>query len=237
MFDRTFIEAGPGGKKRLTMLLSLLLQIIVLAALIAAPLIYTQVLPRAQLRSVLAAPTPPPPALPKPPMTERPQASVSHSFRFDPSDLTAPRPHALSTDLPAPPAISDGTHGGDPSSTAVGLIGSLIEPPDPPTTPAIKKPAAKLVRIASMQVSQVIRQVQPVYPPMAKQVRVQGVVEFTAIIGKTGSIEHLQLVRGHPLLVKAAEDAILQWKYKPTLLNGEPVEVITDIFVNFTLTP
>ena len=237
MFDQTFIEAGPSGKKRLTMLLSLLLQIIFLAALIAAPLIYTQILPRAQLRSVFAAPTPPPPALPKPPMTVRPQVSVSHSFRFNPSDLPALRPHAPSTDLPAPPIVSDGTPGGDPSSTAVALIGSPIKPPDPPVAPAIKKSVAKPLRIASMQASQIIRQVQPAYPPMAKQVRVQGVVEFTAIIGKTGSIEHLQLVRGHPLLVKAAEDAILQWKYKPTLLNGEPVEVITDIFVNFTLTP
>jgi protein TonB len=72
---------------------------------------------------------------------------------------------------------------------------------------------------------------------MAKQVRIQGAVEFTAVIGKTGGIEHLQLLHGHPLLVKAAEEAILQWKYKPTLLNGEPVEVITDIVVNFTLTP
>jgi protein TonB len=88
-----------------------------------------------------------------------------------------------------------------------------------------------------MEASQLVHKVQPAYPEMAKQVRVQGVVEFTAIIGKTGNIEHLQLVRGHPLLVKAAEQAILQWKYKPTILNGEPVEVITDIVVNFTLTP
>jgi len=237
MFDQTFIEAGARGKKRFTLLLSLLLQIIVLAALIAAPLIYTQVLPRAQLRSVFAAPTPPPPALPRPPMTVRTQVSSFRPFRFDPSDVRVARAPAPSADLPTPPGISDGTTGGDPSSTTMPLVVSPMKPPDPPPATTAKKPVSKPLRIASMEASQLVHKVQPAYPEMAKQVRVQGVVEFTAIIGKTGSIEHLQLVRGHPLLVKAAEEAILQWKYKPTLLNGEPVEVITDIVVNFTLTP
>jgi protein TonB len=80
-----------------------------------------------------------------------------------------------------------------------------------------------------------IRRVQPVYPPLAKSARVQGTVEFTATISKDGNIENLTLVRGHPLLVAAAREAVLQWKYRPTMLNGEPVEVITDIIVNFTL--
>jgi protein TonB len=80
-----------------------------------------------------------------------------------------------------------------------------------------------------------IRKVMPVYPPLAKSARVQGTVEFTAVISKDGTIQNLQLVRGHPLLVNAAKQAVLQWKYKPTLLNGEPVQVITDIVVNFTL--
>jgi protein TonB len=80
-----------------------------------------------------------------------------------------------------------------------------------------------------------IRKVEPVYPPLAKSARVQGTVEFTAIISKAGNIENLQLVRGHPLLVNAAKEAVLQWKYKPTQLNGQAVEVVTDIIVNFTL--
>ena len=75
----------------------------------------------------------------------------------------------------------------------------------------------------------------PTYPPLAKQARIQGTVRFTAIIGKDGTIQNLQLVSGHPLLVPAAQDAVKQWVYKPTLLNGEPVEVITQIDVNFTL--
>jgi protein TonB len=80
-----------------------------------------------------------------------------------------------------------------------------------------------------------IRRVQPVYPALAKSARVSGTVEFTAVISKEGNIENLQLVRGHPLLVNAAREAVLQWKYKPTMLNGQPVEVVTSIIVNFTL--
>ena len=75
----------------------------------------------------------------------------------------------------------------------------------------------------------------PAYPPLAKQARIQGTVSFTAIIGTDGTIQNLQLVSGHPLLVPAAQAAVSQWVYRPTLLNGEPVEVITQIDVNFTL--
>jgi periplasmic protein TonB len=66
---------------------------------------------------------------------------------------------------------------------------------------------------------------------------VQGAVEFTASISKEGRVENVQLLRGHPLLVNAAREAVLQWRYRPTLLNVQPVEVVTDIVVNFTLNP
>jgi protein TonB len=80
-----------------------------------------------------------------------------------------------------------------------------------------------------------VSQPRPVYPPLAKQARIQGVVRFTAIIGRDGTIQNLTLVSGHPLLVSSAQEAVKQWRYKPTLLNGEPVEVVTQIDVNFTL--
>jgi protein TonB len=77
--------------------------------------------------------------------------------------------------------------------------------------------------------------VQPSYPPLARQARIQGTVVLQAIIGKDGSIEHLRAVSGHPMLIPSAIDAVSQWKYKPYLLNGEPVEVDTQVTVNFTL--
>lgn len=80
-----------------------------------------------------------------------------------------------------------------------------------------------------------IRKVTPVYPPLARQARISGTVRFSAIISKDGRIENLQVISGHPLLIQSAEEAVRQWVYKPTLLNGEPTEVSTTIDVNFTL--
>jgi protein TonB len=80
-----------------------------------------------------------------------------------------------------------------------------------------------------------IRKITPNYPPLARQARISGTVRFSAMISKSGTIENLTLISGHPLLVQAAEEAVRQWQYKPTLLNGEPVEVATTIDVNFTL--
>ena len=80
-----------------------------------------------------------------------------------------------------------------------------------------------------------IRMVQPTYPPLAKQARISGSVVLQAVISKDGSIENLKAVSGHPMLIQSALDAVRQWKYKPYFLNGEPVEVETQITVNFTL--
>jgi len=99
-----------------------------------------------------------------------------------------------------------------------------------------KPPTPSRIRVGgNVAAASLIRKIQPVYPQLAKQARVQGSVHFTAIIGKDGTIQNLQLIGGHPLLVQAAQDAVKQWLYKPTLLNGDPVEVVTQIDVNFTL--
>jgi protein TonB len=76
---------------------------------------------------------------------------------------------------------------------------------------------------------------QPAYPSMARAARVQGAVVLRAIISKSGAIENLQVLSGHPLLLKAAIDAVSQWRYRPYILNGDPVEVETQVTVNFTL--
>ncbi|PYX09747.1 MAG: hypothetical protein DMG88_04610 [Acidobacteria bacterium] len=80
-----------------------------------------------------------------------------------------------------------------------------------------------------------IQRVEPTYPPLAIQTRTQGQVILQAVISREGRIENLQVVSGHPLLVKAAIDAVRQWRYRPYVLNGEPVEVETQVTVNFVL--
>jgi len=87
-----------------------------------------------------------------------------------------------------------------------------------------------------MMEGNLIQRVQPEYPPLARQARIQGIVILRAIISREGRIEKLQLVSGHPMLVQAAIDAVRQWRYRPYLLNDQPVEVETQITVNFTLT-
>jgi len=129
-----------------------------------------------------------------------------------------------------------------PGGTSGGVIGGIIgsvptaAPPPPPVKEKEKPVTPQRIRVGgNVQAANLIRKVTPSYPPLAKQARVQGTVKFTAVIGKDGTIQNLQLMGGHPLLVPAATEAVKQWLYKPTLLNGEPVEVITQIDVNFTL--
>jgi protein TonB len=108
--------------------------------------------------------------------------------------------------------------------------------PQPPAPQGSKPVQHQQIRLScGVIAAKLIYQPKPAYPELAKLTRTQGDVEFEAIIGKDGSIEQLKVVRGHPLLVKAAFEAVRQWRYQPTLLNGEPVEVLTEITVIFRL--
>jgi len=145
------------------------------------------------------------------------------------------------TSVPPPSAGVGGVVGGV-GSGGLGALGNILgaapsaAPPPPPIKEAPKPATPQRIRVGgNVQQANLTRKITPVYPPLAKQARIQGTVKFTAVIGKDGSIQNLQLVSGHPLLVEAARQAVAQWQYKPTLLNGEPVEVVTTIDVNFTL--
>ena len=83
--------------------------------------------------------------------------------------------------------------------------------------------------------SNLIYQVTPAYPPLARQIRLEGTVSLEAVITREGAIDSLRVISGHPLLVGAAVEAVKQWRYRPTLLNGTPVEIITTVEVNFRL--
>jgi TonB family protein len=98
--------------------------------------------------------------------------------------------------------------------------------------------APQYIRVGgNVQNSNLLTKVEPVYPPLARQARIQGTVRFDSTIAADGHIQNLQLVSGHPLLVGAATQAVQQWVYKPTLLNGNPVAVVTTLDINFTLQP
>jgi periplasmic protein TonB len=129
--------------------------------------------------------------------------------------------------------VVGGVPGGVPGGAAGGLLGGIIG-----NVPATVPKAATPQRVrVSQGVSQglLIHKVQPTYPPLARQARVQGAVVLQAVIGKDGAIQNLHVVSGHPMLTGSALEAVKQWRYKPYYLNGEPVEVETTINVNFTL--
>jgi TonB family protein len=113
--------------------------------------------------------------------------------------------------------------------TIVQISAPNYVPEAQPSTPGRIKVGGNFMQ------AKLVRQPHPVYPPDAKEARIQGVVKLQAIIGKDGTIQNLEVISGHPLLVPSAMDAVQQWRYEPTLLNGEPVEVITQIDVNYTL--
>ncbi len=108
-------------------------------------------------------------------------------------------------------------------------------PPPPRPEPHPTTQSAPIRVGGDVQMAKLIRKVMPIYPALARSARVFGVVHLVGTIAKDGTIRNLQLIDGHPLLTRAAMEAVAQWVYKPTLLNGQPVEVIAPIEVNFTL--
>jgi len=135
----------------------------------------------------------------------------------------------------APPQMAGvvgGVPGGVPGGSMNGVIGGIVS--SAAVVPTIHQ--AQRVRVSQGVTSGLlIRRIQPTYPPLAKQARISGAVVLQAEISKDGSIQNLHVISGHPMLVPSALDAVKQWKYKPYILNGEPVEVETTITVNFTL--
>src|SRR5262245_34476970 len=251
MFEQTFVEAGNKTRKSASVFISFILQVVAITVFVIIPLVFTDTLPKTQLTSFLVAPPPPPP--PPPPPAAAPVKVVKVVPRqFDAGRLMAPKaiPKEIANikeeELPpvqGTPGVVGGVPGGVPGGTPGGVLGGIIgsvptaAPPPPPAVKEAPKPVTpKQIRVGgNVQSAKLIRQPKPQYPQLAKQARIQGTVRFNAVIGKDGTIQNLTLVSGHPLLVPSAQEAVRQWVYQPTLLNGEPVEVVTTIDVNFTL--
>ena len=241
MFEQTFVEGTAKTHKPWTVMLSFLGQCALICVGILIPLIFTDTLPRAQLTSFLVAPPPPPPP---PPPAAAPvkvvkviQTDIVNGQLRTPTKIPK-KVEMIKEDEAPPPVMAStgvvgGVPGGIPGGSMGGVIGSVLSS-TPVAVPKIATP--QRVRVSS-GVSQglIVRRVQPNYPPLARQARIQGTVVLQAMISKDGNIENLQLISGHPMLAPAAIEAVKQWKYKPYLLNGEPVEVETQVQVNFTL--
>src|SRR6202166_3867305 len=241
MFEQLVVSSPNPSKtnKPWTVVLSMVAQTIFLAILILIPLIYTEALPKTMMATLLVAPPPPPPP-PPPPVAAQIVHIKPQVHLMDAGKLVAPKviPKDVKIIKEDAPDVSAGMTGGVPGGVAGGSMGGVIggviggmggAPPPP-------KPIASRIRQGgSVQAALLVNKVQPVYPPLARQTRISGTVRLHALISKSGTVESLEVISGHPLLVRAAMDAVQQWRYKPTLLNGEPVEVDTTIDVIFSL--
>lgn len=241
MFEDSLIESGNRFKtKRLsTTIMSFTLQVLLIGILILIPLIYTDALPKTQLMTFLVAPPPPPPPPPPPAAAVvkvvKMQSEVINGQLRTPTKI--PNKVQMIKEEEAPPdlgagGVPGGVPGGIPGGSAGGVIGGIISAQA--NIPKIVAPAR--IRVSSgVSTGLLIKKVQPTYPPLAKQARIQGHVLLQAEISKEGTIQNLQLISGHPMLAPAAIEAVKQWRYKPYLLNGEPVAVETQVDVIFSL--
>jgi protein TonB len=205
----------------------------ILLALILIPLIYPEALPRQSLSLLLEAPRPPAAAQPAP------QPKPAERFRgvpqMDGATLIAPRRIPITIAQirgpEAPAAITGLPMGADDSNVAAREAFQAQRPMS--VAPAAPKGA---VHLSSGVVSGLLlTKTTPIYPPIAVAARVEGTVVLAAAISASGAIENLRVVSGHPMLQRAALDAVSNWHYRPFLLNGQPVEVETTINVIFTL--
>ena len=244
MFEDSLLESGGRlkTKRGWTTILSFILQALLVSILILIPLLYTEALPKQQLMTFLVAPPPPPP--PPPPPAAAPikavkvvQTDIVNGQLRTPTKIPEKVQMIKEEEAPPPVMASGGVVGGVPGGVPGGQMGGVIGGIISSTPVAVPKVAAPQRVRVSQGVTQglLIHKVQPNYPPLARQARIQGSVVLQAVISKDGAIENLRLMSGHPMLAPAAIDAVKQWRYKPYILNGEPVEVETQITVNFTL--
>lgn len=240
MFLDSMLEVSWAQRSRrsLTTLTSFGLEAVIVCLLLLVPLLRTVGLP--SLRTVVSTPI----SMGRrdvQPLAARPHSGAAHPTAAP----LMPAPFMQPANIPV--GIDNGPEESSSSAYADSgpCVGCVPGPPNGmpdigsgtrPVVPA-QPPAApqRVFRTSSILQGMLIHQVQPVYPPLARTARIQGTVVLAAVISKAGAMEDLRVLRGHPMLVGAAIEAVRQWRYRPYILNDEPIEVETQITVNFTL--
>jgi periplasmic protein TonB len=220
-----------------TTLISFSMQALLVAALLMLPLLYTEGLPSLHLMR--------PEVIGPPPSQGRaPRIEPSHGRNFvlkSASGLVLTPPQQIpkgvvpETDVSVGPPPELATEGGPSGPSGSGVPTGVLNSTGDANVIAMPPRPVHHPPISHWMEGNLVHRVQPEYPPLAVQTRTQGQVVLHAIISREGAIEKLQVVSGHPLLVRAALEAVRQWRYRPYVLNGEPVEVETQVTVNFVL--
>lgn len=236
MFSTLESTWDQSARRGWTTLASFTMQAFGLSLLLAIPLIWVGRPPQVRWLQITAPAAFTPTAAAEPARGHHTATAVSNPNRkqiITPPSI--PRQIAAVNDTdsvptaPDLPTIGTGSGHGRRDGVPDGIGDSI--PIVIPAHPTVVKPLV----VSNLGEGSLLRRVQPIYPSIARQARVQGAVELRAIISKAGTIENLVVVRGHPMLVTAAVEAVRQWRYRPYLLNNEPIEVETEITVNFVL--
>ena len=243
-------------RKPATLAMATLIHVLIASALIFIPLLQTQAIPPVAL--------PPPAVSPGAPVRMIKLAATPSSGRAAARSLPQPLSDALTEPPSVPdkipyivdaidtssleslnPRSSAGPGGSQGPANIIGMLSTLASPdigapprpPDPPTPPPLPKLESRApIRVASsLQVSRLTKKVDPQYPILARRGHIEATIVAEARITGSGTIDSLRIISGNPLFYTSVLDALKQWRYEPTLLNGEPIDVITTITVNFRL--
>jgi periplasmic protein TonB len=232
MFEQSLLESAGAGRSHrgVATSISALGQLTLLGIAVVLPMVFTQTMPLLKTRylePVLIPRTVPPP---------EPPSGDPNSRQ---SSLTSPAP-TIVVNNPFPTTHSLALEHASPNPEIPQLIGAASM--DASRLPIGNSNPADGVRgsgkpliISSLSEGRIIRKVLPIYPVPARNIGIQGQVVLEAVISRAGRIENLRLVSGHPMLVRAAEAAVSQWQFRPYILNGAPIEVMTQITVDFKL--
>ncbi len=252
MFEQSVVEARGIAARPWTLAASLTMQTALVSVAIVFPLVHPEMLQKVSVYIPVVGP----PRAYHPPAPQRTEVSRTPVTRrtIAMTGLTAPTsvPSRVAQIVDPPPEVlgtasgpGEGVPGGMPwvgdvSPVIAKIANERHEAAQPPAAVVVKPPqppapTQQVKRGGEVQAALLVFGPKPAYPPLAKQARIQGTVHLAAVIGADGAVLDLRARDGHPLLVGAAIDAVKRWVYKPTKLNGEPVEVVTEITVTFTL--
>lgn len=230
---------GPKSRGPLKMVVSVMIHGVIIGLLIFVPLYFAKnvIVPKKLVEPTYIF-TPPPPPAPPPPAaaTQAPKTIVQQPKTVEPTPLVTPKvvpktaPETAQNSSVAAPDLGGGVPGGVPGGVLGGVLGGTGAAPGPLAPP--KNPA--VVRVGgNVKPPQLVQKVEPQYPTVARMAHVQGTVVIDAVISKDGTVISAHAVSGPGLLIPSALDAVKQWKYKPTYLNGQAVDLAMQVTVNF----
>ena len=243
MFEDSLFASNSVSSPRRgwTALTSFFVQTLFIGVLVALPLLFTEALPLTHWANILEVPPAPapPPSVAEPTRhnAQPPDTNMAGDRILQPPRI--PDHIATPVDDGPPPQV------GVPDGSVIGstniatssntLMSNILNSVRPPAHPSIARPSKPFPVSTGVSEGLLIHQVKPAYPPIALTAHIQGEVILQAVIGKDGTIQNLRVVSGHPMLIRSAVDAVQQWRYRPYMLNGEPVEVETQVRVTFTI--